>query len=439
MRPLAFVLALLACGSLSPARTPSPVLGSLSMSVSALVGLYGLTEISFQLAGSKGMLLPEIAKDVQIKSSKINTKNFDNQALLNGQWVREFNDIPHGSAITVTVLVRDPNTSKNDTLQANTVALFRPDVTFLSVDHPTTASVGESLVLPVVIGETKGDLGSDCEIAMTGSAVDPVIASNVRVEAGGTTQLMFPLRFLQAGIQAVTLEIRGVTPYDYNPLNNSYTFIVNVQSSLAPTSWYGGYHRWSGVRSETYVNPDGSSLSQTSDGRSEFFHIVGMSDQPMSWPMNYSVTMIADDVPIKEFGVSGIMFAETMTGAQGPTEWIWLVDTQTAFSTRLLTETVGGVRRANFSSMLSAADYVYYLSQTGGGGNSTSLQFFGTFVNAERSVQFRAVLSSSLGAIGGDTGVLPITRSVVYGPLPEPLTGFDDRTIWDAYGSGILH
>lgn len=418
-------------GAAAAARVPSPPPATpYTLAVSALVGPTG-TDVVVQIAAPTGGALPTVAKKLELFAPHW-SQSLKDVALSAGQWTAHTTGLPRGTAITAHVEFK---TTKTWNLGSNTVALYRPDLYFSSVGAPTSAKLGDVLAVTVLIGELRGDLGASFDLAVSGLGVQGVIASGVRVNALGSTQLLLEVKVLALGAQTVTLTIQNEIPGDYDPSNNTTSFVVQVSPLLASTQYYGGYHRSQGTTSESFTNPDGSTADQSTNGNSESLNIVASSSQAMSWPMSATMNMYADGVQVYSVTVSDV--TPTTTYSDGSSAYIQTFAPDYTTYLWITLYASGSTPAVRFITNRSAADYVQVITQ--GGVTTTSVQQYGTFMNATVSSQMTGTLTSALGAIGGDTGLQPIvySREDVDTTVPFPNTAHLD--LWDSYSSGNLH
>lgn len=399
------------------------------LSVSALAGPAG-TDLTVQVTAPAGGALPTTLKKLSLSAPGW-SRSLSNVPLSGGQWTARYTDLPRGKALTAKVEFK---TTRTWNLCANTVVLHRPDVRFLSVNAPTQAQPNEVLTVPVVLQETRGDLGATFDLAASG-AIQPVTATGIRVNPHGSTQVILNLSLTGTGTQTITLRIQNQTPGDYDPSNNTASFTLQVTQPLAPTQYYGGYYRWEGTSYSSYPNHDGTLIEGLSDGKYESLDFVCSSNQPMSWPMSGSWKMKADGNEVYSVTLTDVYPTETYSDggsayfrsfAPDYDHYIWIT-----------LSAPGSSPAVRYSTDRTVSDYVQTITQHGQ--TTVSIQKWGTFLNATGSAEMSGTLTSAMGRVGGGTG----SRSILYARrddeynTPNSVTRINQDT-WSSYSSGDL-
>jgi hypothetical protein len=410
-------------GATSPSAPPAPY----TMTLAAYGGPTG-TDVEIQILAPAGQELPARAESITLVSGSW-ARVFTLAPLTFGRWTQTVDGVPTGSPVTAYVTFRTSSSNGIQRLQANTVVLSRPNLRFASIGAPSSATVGGLVTFPVVVEEIGGATGAMFDLAIRGSAIDPVTATGIRVDAAGTTSVQVTIKFLSTGLQSVTVETQGQVPSDADPSDNRATFSVEVRTAEAPTQYYGGYNRWQGTLFDSYEDPYYGTVSQSNDGRYEALFVNATSRTSLTWPMDFTALALADGAPAIQREFSQIYPTDQFSSSNGLTEYIWIVDIADSLAFRFQT-TTGSVPETGFYYTRSAADYHYLL--TVNGETTSSYQLFGSFVNATSNVSMFGNLRSGTGRIGGWTPVLDITNT------PAPTEGNDHRERWDAYGSGSL-
>jgi hypothetical protein len=424
----------LEAGARPPSGSPS---NPYTLSVSALVGPLG-TDVTLEIAAAPGAEVPPAAQRIQLETDAW-IRKYQDIPLEGGRWTIRFTDLPRGSALSALVVVKLNGPVYH--LRANTVALLLPELRFASVGVPLSTRAGDLVTVPVVIEETGGDLGATFDLVLNSPPTHPVTATGIRVDAGGTSQILLTTRFLQVGVQIVTLIIQRPGSGFVDPSKDSKTLYVTVGANPGPTDWDGGYTRVDGASGETFAVPFAGSGVLTTTGRHEMIFLNGNSSQPMAWPMDFSASLKADGIPVIEYNRTGINPTEIRSEGFPGSETLSLFH-EVLFPIAILTvstsQTSASFRTA-FQIQRSSADYVQIVS-INGGPPTTSLQVYGTFLNAASAVQFDATLTSSLNQFGGAFPVLPITHSRNdYDPDPaDPNARWEHQDVWSAYGSGTF-
>jgi hypothetical protein len=419
---------LIVLGGGSGAASPSAPAAPYTMTLAAYAGLTG-TDVQIQILAPAGQDLPAQAESITLVSGSW-ARVFSPAPLTFGRWTQTVAGLPTGSALTAYVSFRTSSAHGIQRLQANTVVMSLPNLRFSSIGAPTSAMIGGWVTFPVVLQETGGTAGAMLDLTIRGSAIDPVTATGIRVDAAGTTSVQVTIKFLATGLQSVRIETQGQVPADADPSDNSVTINVNVlPASVTPTQYYGGYFRSQGTSFDSYELPEGGTVTSVTDGRGEQLYVNATSSTTLTWPMDFTALALADGAPVIQREFSLIYPTDSFPDVGGLTEYVWIVDFVDSQAFRFLT-TTGSVPQTGYYFTRSAADYNYLLTQNGE--TTSSYQLFGSFVNATTNVSMYGSLRSGAGRIGGWTPVLPITHT------PAPTEGNDLRERWDAYGSGSL-
>jgi hypothetical protein len=205
--------------------------GSATISVRALLGRSGTTDVEVTTGTFDGGTAPGTLSSVQVKGydpSGAQLFTSTNNGLSSGTASFPYSGLARGNRVQVKAVVRDVSGSKNDAVTVNDVVHMRPDLVALRIEGPTNALIGVPVNFTAFIMERNGDLGAraSCVLYVDGTAVDR--ADGIWVDASGVVACAMTHIFTAGGTHALEVRIENVRPGDYDDSNNRATSSIDI-------------------------------------------------------------------------------------------------------------------------------------------------------------------------------------------------------------------
>ncbi len=166
---------------------------------------------------------PGLAKQLQLKSFDTSgnlrwTKNEMKVALAPGGSSStasfQYGDLGHNQPFQVQEQVQNAQTGNTEVLNAKGIVRLRPDVAVGDLAAPAQAHIGQIVNIPAPIKELNGDLGATTNVVLNEGATERDHANGVSVNPLGIVDVVFAVRFDQAGTYTLTVVAQDVGVHD---------------------------------------------------------------------------------------------------------------------------------------------------------------------------------------------------------------------------------
>lgn len=425
-----------------------PLANAYSLDLQAMQDVKKNTDVYITLRPNDGATgAARSLKQVQLKS-------FDTAGVL--RWTRNASDVPApadgsgASTATLTytdmsryqpvqaqVLAQTAQTIKTQVLKTSTPVKLRPDLTVSKVQVPQQVQVGQIVNIAASVHELNGDLGATTRVSLQRGDTEIDHADAVTVAAGGITQVILATKFDQAGEYTLRIGTQNTQPRDYDDSNDSTTFTVRVVDGVQSVDYWLDYSNWKGTYSSQWNSSYGSGqFSQT--GEYEWVGEGLSSWNPtaqLTFPITRATLRITVDggqSPLdQQFTVSatGQWNSQCYSSQEG---WSYNSDLVTALYVQVVDAC--GVPRTFVQAWQAASDLIVYShnhdAYWGDYTYGPTLQKWGTFVHATKSVETRLVVTGSNGVSIGGTAQVQVSSE------PHVASGtyswYDGTSSWSA-------
>jgi len=218
-----------------------------SLSVEALKGQNGSTDVYLKVSAQTGWTSPELAKKILLKAidkdgNALWAKNYMNVALSEGRAKYSYDDLARHMPIKAQVNVKTQQSVNEEVLKAGTIVMLRPDLKVARAITEPQARVGQAINVEVVVQELNQDLGAsfDACVREGGTVLDSL--TGAYVEPGGVSSLVFSFALDKPGVHNLTAEVKNVQPGDYDATNNTLDFQIEVINPQIPAQYWLSYY-----------------------------------------------------------------------------------------------------------------------------------------------------------------------------------------------------
>ena len=268
--------------------------GSATLTVSALLGSDGVTDVEL-LAGSRaGAGSPSMSK-VQLKAfsaagEELYTRNENH---VGGAALSfELGGLPRNSALRVHANIRGVDGRRTDVVFVNDMVKLRPDIAVLDLQVPEVVWTQTPTIVTTTLSEINGDVGAraNCVLQVDGVAVDSAVG--VWIDAGGSVSCAFAIDLANPGEHTITVRATNVAPGDWSVNNNmasaSVTVGREVPLSYSATARDDSLHRWN-MFFHDFTTGGGSYHSARKDssdeaGRNQSSSLTAYSTERLEFP-----------------------------------------------------------------------------------------------------------------------------------------------------------
>jgi hypothetical protein len=208
--------------------------GSATLTVLALLGSDGKTDVELVAGSATGHGAPDLAK-VQIKlftpaGEHLLTKN--DHGVSGAAAEISYGGLVRNSDVQVQANIRGIDGPRTDVVTASTPVKLRPDLAVTSLDAPTVGWTHTPTIITATIAELNGDLGArtTCVLDVGGVPVDS--AAGIWVDAGDDVACSFAYQFTTAGNIPVVVRVARTDPGDFDPSNDVVDTMVEVRDEV---------------------------------------------------------------------------------------------------------------------------------------------------------------------------------------------------------------
>ena len=383
-----------------------------------------LTPHPQHLTKAPGFSAPGLSKHIQLKSFDTSgnlrwTKNQMNVVLApNGSSSTakfQYSDLGSKQPFQVQEQVQNAQTGNTEVLNAKAVVLLRPDVAVGDLAASAQAHTGQIINITAPIKELNGDLGATTNVVLNEGATERDHANGVSVNPLGIVDVVFAVRFDQAGTYELTVVAQDVAPGDYDSSNNAKSITIEVSdpSNVESVQYGMWYHNYTQDYNYTWADwySNGSSMWKGQyESLGEYLYIPG---NQLSFPIDkVSLQISADGAPkgsleltnipaMYDYSDPGYYSYQITSVDAGNNTWVYLQSYHDIWGNDQF--------YAQFSKY--AEDYVYSQQYTYYWGDSYSYSGApqsGTFLNATSSVDTRFVVEDDGHGYGGNASTGPL-------------------------------
>lgn len=271
-----------------------------SLSLQALLGKDGTTDLYVNLSPSAGYAAPNTLNKVQLKSftedgTLVYTKNLLGVASPAGRANIKLQDLKRMQPLQTQVNVKTAQTQDEKVLKAATKVLLRPDLAVGTVTAPAKAFTNVPFSVNVPVQEKNGDVGASTNVRIKNGATVLDHADALQVEPGASKSLAFALKFAEPGTYTLTVAADDVSLGDYDPGNNTTTFTVEVVTPNQPMQFYATYQYEHSSYNSDYAYPWGETESYRNEYAGENFSLWAYTPDQISLNGQYTVKLTADN------------------------------------------------------------------------------------------------------------------------------------------------
>ena len=210
-------------------------IGTLSLSVSALVGRDGTTDVELTPGSGPGQPVPSVAVAV-IKTYAPDGKHLSTDVYRDAPGepaVFSIAGLARDGRVRVLAQLRTPASPRGGHVDVDQIVKLRPDLSVRDVQAPSKTWTQTPTIITARLSEINGDVGAraTCRLELDGAPVDS--AADVWVDAGGDVSCTFALTLTDAGTHTLGVRATRVSPDDWDPGNNLATASVDVARDVA--------------------------------------------------------------------------------------------------------------------------------------------------------------------------------------------------------------
>lgn len=390
------------------------------LAVEALQDVNKVTEVTVTTKVIvSGFSAPTLSKHIQLKSFDANgelrwTKNQMNVALApNGSSssaLFHYTDLGHIQPFHVQEQVQNAQTGNTEVLEAGAIVKLRPDVAIGDLTVPAQVHIGQIVNIVAPVKELNGDLSATTNVVLNVDATERDHANGVSVNPLSSVDVVFAVRFDQAGTYELTVVAQDVVPGDYDNSNNANSTTIQVTSQANAESvpyqmnyyhvdqdydytyndWYYGYYSGHFTFKGAY------------EGLGEY---LTLPTNALTFPVDkVSIQISADDVPRGTWEATNVEAQWSYDDGcysnagvsldAGDNTWVYLQSYSDCYWGYSYTS--AQFQKYHYDYVYSYQYYYYW------GSGSGAVHDGGTFLNATNKVDTRFVVEDDGHAYGGN-------------------------------------
>ena len=204
--------------------------GSATLTVSALLGRGGATDVVVEAGSVTGTGQPMLAK-VQLAGYAPGGEHLftmNDNALSAATASFALAGLSRNGHLRIHANVRGVDGARTNVIVVEDAVKLRPDIAVTGLQVPSEVWTKTPTIVSAGLHELNGDVGAraTCLLEVDGIPVDS--ATDVWVDAGGTVSCDFAVMLSEIGTHSLTVRATGVTPGDWDAANNSASATVKV-------------------------------------------------------------------------------------------------------------------------------------------------------------------------------------------------------------------
>lgn len=406
-----------------------------SLSVQGMLDKQGVSDVYLTVGVEQdGFAAPTLAQHIQLKSFNLDgdlewTRNVQGFPMVdNGDGssvaALQYLDMMHHQPLKAQVQIHNDETGNTKVLRAKGDVLLRPDFTVTDVAPTGAGNINEPVNIVAHLKELNGDLGATATVLLKSGDTVLDQADNVYLDPRSAAEVVFTAVFAEAGDYALTVEIAGMEPADYDTTNNRLDFTLTIVEPLQ-TAQYNGYYQWQEGQYNTNYENDYYYNSYSFNGKYENLYYSMYLPQVLIAPVSrITIDLTVDGVPGPSYNVSDVPVSSSSYACDGAGHLYHYTSFSIGLGSGVSIYSYGyrnectGYEYSYVTLNRTTADYVYtsiYHDKVYGYRYDyidVPVVAGDTYLDATSTVNVRLVVTDSVGSYGGN-GPLTIGSPVV--------------------------